>query len=59
MRIPLKEGYFLKFYVSTLKIESSERVEIEKLEGDHYFIQLVQDTELVVFGGRIHYEFDE
>ena len=38
MRIPLKEGFFLKFYVSTLKIESSERVEIEKLEGDYYFI---------------------
>lgn len=35
MRVPLKEGYFLNFHVSTLKIESIERVEIEKLEGDY------------------------
>lgn len=41
MRIPLKKGYFLMFYVSALKIESSERVEIEKLKGDYHFIKLV------------------
>jgi len=41
MRISLKEGYFLNFHVSSLKIESSEREQIEKLEGDYHFIKLV------------------